>query len=146
MTDKMAAVKDYNWQYLSRLLIYRLRFFHRIVSHYSAHQLWMFDINLTKSKMADKMAAVQGYISSVYISFSVIAYRISPYANFYAGPSCYNKCITIKCQTLKMKVKVVVNPYPLFTLCSLILTCFPTSIPLSFESLFLDGLLDMVFM
>ena len=64
----MAAVKHYNWLELSRLLIQRLRFFTELcvmTSHSSCRSLTTNPI--TNSKMAEKMAAVQGKVTAYRI-------------------------------------------------------------------------------
>ena len=66
MAYKMAAVKHYNWLYVTQPFInIETSFFRWIARNDSAHKLLKFDTNpITNSKMANKIVAVQGKVTA----------------------------------------------------------------------------------
>ena len=69
--------------YYSAIYLYRYFVFHWIVRNDTGHQLWKFDTSrITNSKIADKMAAVQGMAVSQAFIFHFKCYNVLHFAVF----------------------------------------------------------------
>ena len=95
----MAAVKHYNWLYLSHLLIQRLRFITELcvmTPNISCRSLTQIGLQISRQRTNGGRARAWLYLKRLYFISSIIAYCISPYASFYAGRNCifcFSRCL-----------------------------------------------------